>query len=269
MNDQGAGRSYYRDDEIVVDRDGLPHYTGTNPDLLKEYKKRVTLALARLEGSGDDEEKIAESLEKKKRRFRVKLWDGLHARAWRRAEHLAQETAEVRRDGGEKKIFEALATLDKEAIVKKGMAFDNFFKKRFRKRGTDMGEYLSSKEKLWEDLQERDENTTLSDDLMAYFLLDGANLTDDQKRNIVLNSGSEYKLEKFQHTLRVNFHDVHEKEKRTAPGHHGRHNQGGKWHNRKGGKLIRWKTCPKRVIFQRKSSRKAPTQQMTIRDLRS
>ena len=39
MQDQGNGRSYYRDDEIVVDRDGLPHYTGENPDLIKEYKR--------------------------------------------------------------------------------------------------------------------------------------------------------------------------------------------------------------------------------------
>ena len=97
-----------------------------------------------------------------------------------------------------------------------------------------MGEYLSNREKLWEDLQERDENATLSGDLMAYFLLDGANLTDDQKRNIVLNSGSEYKLETFQHTLRVNFHDVHEKEKRTASTHTRRHGHGGKWHGKKG-----------------------------------
>ncbi|CAK0792797.1 unnamed protein product [Prorocentrum cordatum] len=232
MNDQGAGRSYDRDDEIVVDRDGLPHYTGQNPDLLKEYKKRVTLALARLEGSGDDEEAIALSLEKKKRRFRVKLLDGLHGRAWRRAEHFAQETAEVRADGGEWRIFEALATLDKEAIVKKGMAFDSFFKRSFRKRGTDMGEYFSNKEKLREDLQERDENTTLSDDLMAYFLLNGANLADEQKRNIVLNNNSEYNLEIFQHTLTVNFHDLHEKERRSALAN--THKQ--KWQNRRGGK---------------------------------
>ena len=34
-NDQGMGRSYYRDDEIVVDRDGLPHYTGASAELLK------------------------------------------------------------------------------------------------------------------------------------------------------------------------------------------------------------------------------------------
>ena len=67
------------------------------------------------------------------------------------------------------------------------------------------------------DLQGRDDSTTLSDDLKAYFFLGGADISDEQKRNIVLNSGSEYKLENFQHALRVNFHDLHEKERRAGP----------------------------------------------------
>ena len=53
MNDQAGGRSYYRDDEVMVDREGLPRFTGEKPELLKEYKKRVALMLSRLEGSGD------------------------------------------------------------------------------------------------------------------------------------------------------------------------------------------------------------------------
>ena len=41
-------------DEVTVYLDGLPHYTGEQPKLLKEYKKRVNLALAPLDGSGDE-----------------------------------------------------------------------------------------------------------------------------------------------------------------------------------------------------------------------
>ena len=112
-----------------------------------------------------------------------------------------------------------------------------FARNRWRKRGTEIGEYLSQKEKLWEDLQEKDGTTQLSEDLMAYFLLDGSGLTEDQKRSIVMNSGSEYKLEKFQHMLRVNFHDIHEKEKRTAPtpqqNKYGGHNKWNKGHRGK------------------------------------
>ncbi|CAK0892878.1 unnamed protein product [Prorocentrum cordatum] len=233
MSDQGQGRSYCRDDETVVDRDGLPHYTGLNPDLLKEYKNRVNLALARLEGSGSDEEN---SLEKKQIRFRVELLDELHGRAWKRTEHLAANPKELKRENGEQLIFDALASLNNEAIVKKGMAFDSFFKRSYRKRGTDMGEYLANKEKLWEDLQERDSATRLSDDLMAYFLLDGAGLSEDQKRRIVMNSGSECKLEAFQHALRVNLYDVHEKERRNPQRRHQHRQISQKWNKGHRGK---------------------------------
>ena len=34
-HDQGHSRSFYRDDEIIVDRDGIPHYTGEKPELFK------------------------------------------------------------------------------------------------------------------------------------------------------------------------------------------------------------------------------------------
>ena len=44
MQDQAAGRSFYRDDDITVDRDGLPLYTGERPDSVKEYTKRVSLS---------------------------------------------------------------------------------------------------------------------------------------------------------------------------------------------------------------------------------
>ena len=154
MQDQGNGRSYYRDDEIVVDRDGLPHYTGENPDLIKEYKKRVKLALARLEGSGDNSDAAKKSVEKKQRRFRVKLLDGLHGKAWRRAEHLALDPDALRERDGEELIFDALAGLDKEMIIKKAQAFDTFFKKSYRKKGLGMGDYVAEKEKLWGDLKE-------------------------------------------------------------------------------------------------------------------
>ena len=42
MSDQGHGRSFYRDDEITVDRDGTPHYTGEDVALLREYEQRLS-----------------------------------------------------------------------------------------------------------------------------------------------------------------------------------------------------------------------------------
>eukprot|EP00959_Pyramimonas_sp_CCMP1952_P008134 170239-Pyramimonas_sp.AAC.1 len=48
-NGQRTGHSYCRDAEIVEGRDGLLNYAGPNTDLLEKYRKRFTLALARLD----------------------------------------------------------------------------------------------------------------------------------------------------------------------------------------------------------------------------
>ncbi|CAK0872758.1 unnamed protein product [Prorocentrum cordatum] len=139
--------------------------------------------LHRVQHSGSDDENIDASLEEKKKKKKKK----------------------------KKRRFRV-----KEATAKKGMALDSFFMGSFRRRGTDMCEYLANKDKPWGYLQERDETATLSDDVMADFPLDRANFLGDQKRNIILNSGSEHRLQTFQHALGVNFDDVHEKEERTA-----------------------------------------------------
>ena len=119
--------------------------------------------LSRLEGSGDEEEAV------KRRRARANLLDGLHGRAWKRCEHLAKKQKEVIDSDGEELVFEALATLDKEAIVNNGTLFDHVFKKSPRKYRQADTDYIAEKERIWEDLNERDEETSLSQYTMAYF----------------------------------------------------------------------------------------------------
>ena len=46
-----------RTKKTVVDRDGIPHYTGARPELMREYRKRALFAYHMLEGDGDAEEK--------------------------------------------------------------------------------------------------------------------------------------------------------------------------------------------------------------------
>ena len=46
-------RPFFRDDEIITDRDGIPHYTGKFPHLMREYRRRVIFAFSNLEGEGD------------------------------------------------------------------------------------------------------------------------------------------------------------------------------------------------------------------------
>lgn len=75
--------AFWKDDEIVVDRDGVPHFTGVKPELMREYRKRVLFAYSSLEGDGDTEEKEARDLAKKQKGFAKKLLNGLHGEAWR------------------------------------------------------------------------------------------------------------------------------------------------------------------------------------------
>ena len=102
----------------------------------------------RCEGSGDDEYARERNLQRKQGRLRVKLLDGLHGRAWRRCEHLAEDPDALRVDEGEELVFECLAALDKETITFKTVAFDRFFKHSMRKRGQPMNDYIAEKERL-------------------------------------------------------------------------------------------------------------------------
>ena len=71
-----SGKPFYRDD------DGIPHYTGVQPHLMREYRRRVLFAYNNLEGEGNDPTKEARDLNKKQSRFAKRLsrcspWRGL------------------------------------------------------------------------------------------------------------------------------------------------------------------------------------------------
>ena len=165
--DAAPASHWQRSDAIIVDRDGLPHFDGVRPELLKEYRKRVLLLLNSVDDSADDEAVRTTNIDKKKGKLRVKLLNGLHGKAWRRTEHLAASVDMLRGDGGEDLIFDALASLDKAAIVQKTEAFGKFFKRSFRRRDVSVNDYIAEKERLWEDLTDKDASTTLSAVFMA------------------------------------------------------------------------------------------------------
>ena len=77
-----GSQPFFRDDEVVVDRDGIPHYTGSIPGLMREYRQRVLFAFNNLEGDGKDEAEEARDLAKKKQRFGKRLLDALHGEAY-------------------------------------------------------------------------------------------------------------------------------------------------------------------------------------------
>ena len=211
-----AGTPFWKDDEIVVDKDGIPHFTGTHPHLMREYRKRVLFAYSMLEGDGDTEEKERRDLEKKKKRFAKRLLDCLHGEAWRCCQELMQQMDELQKPDGYKLIFKALQSIERVTVVKKTEQFDKFFERGQRRRGQGLDEYLRGRKQDWADLQDLDENTKMSDDLLAYFILKQSGLSREDRRQILLASQSKYDLDSIEQAMRVSYFDVHEKEKARA-----------------------------------------------------
>ena len=205
-------KPYWRDDQVVVDRDGIPHHTGAKPELMKEYRRRVLFAFSNLEGSGDDEEKEARSLAKKKRRFAKRLMDNLHDEAWRVCQDLLTDE-KLKQPDGYKEVFRCLQKIEKVTVLKKTEAFDNFFDKTFRRRGQSVDAFLRQRAESWADLRDLSEGVAMSEDLLAYFLLKNVGLSKDEKRQVLLANQSDYSLSGFEKALRVSFFDIHEREK--------------------------------------------------------
>ena len=210
----GSGNApFWKDDEIVVDREGIPHFTGSRPELMREYRKRVLFAYSSLEGDGDTEEKEKRDLKKKQKAFAKKLLNGLHGEAWRACQDLITDMAKLSEERGFQHVLAALQTIEKVTVIKKTEQFDRFFEQGYRKRGQALDSYFRTRKQDWAELQELDAETKMSSDLLAYFVLKQSGLSRDDRRQILLNSGSNYDLESMEKAMRVSFHDIHEKEK--------------------------------------------------------
>ena len=221
MASEASSRGFWRDDEIVVDKDGIPHYTGAQPGLMREYRKRVLFAFQSLEGSGDDDEKEKRSLKKKQSRFAKKLIDGLHGEAWRACQELVADPEALKATDGYKKVFACLQQIEKVSVIKATEAFDTYFEKCFRKRGQTIDSYLRQRRQDWADLQDVAENVTMSPELQAYFLLKNVGLPKEDRRQILLACQSNYSVEAIEKSLRVSYYDYHEREKAPPREWHG------------------------------------------------
>ncbi|CAK9023806.1 unnamed protein product [Durusdinium trenchii] len=181
-NGNGSGGSvFWKDDEIVVDREGIPHYTGNRPELMREYRKRVLFAYSSLEGDGDTEEKEKRDLKKKQKAFAKKLLNGLHGEAWRACQDLITDMARLSEERGFQHVLSALQSIEKVTVIKKTEQFDRFFERGFRKRGQALDAYLRSRKLDWAELQELDSETKMSSDLLAYFVLKQSGLSKDDR----------------------------------------------------------------------------------------
>merc|ERR1712085_157485 len=86
----------------------------------------------------------------------------------------------------------------------------------------EMATYLHGFRGKYLELRELDRKMQLSDDLYAYFLLEGARLSEDQQRLVCMVADNEYGTRSFEKTLKTNFHDIHTAE-------HGEHGDDWEW----------------------------------------
>ena len=199
---------YDEAEELYVDKEGIPHWDGENVALLREYRMRVAVEYS--------SQSVTTELGKEKRaNLGLRLTRGLTGRAWRAVEPLLQNMEALSKDGGHTLIIDALEALDKVAVARKQQKFDDFFKRSRRRRGQEIIEYLRTFHNKYKKLRELDKDTRLSDDLYAYFMLEGAQLTDDQKRLVTMVADNRYETRSFENTLKTNYHDIHLMEQRA------------------------------------------------------
>ena len=210
-----TSRTFWSDSEIVVDKDGIPHFTGEQPALMKEYRRRVLFAFNPLEGDGDSEAKEKADLVKKRKRFASRLVNGLHGEAWKAVENLLTDTEALRKEDGYKAVLACLQKIEKEGVIRKTEAFDNFFEGAGRKAAESMDHYLRRKQQAWDDLKGLDDQTSMSDDLLTYFILKGSGLSREDRRSILLANKNTYDKKGVEQALRVSYHDLHDREKRN------------------------------------------------------
>ena len=139
--------------------------------------------------------------------------DALHGEAWRCCQDLILDLPAIQRTDGCKEVFRRVQAIEKVTVVKKTEQFDRFFDRGFRKKGQALDAYLRSRRQDWADLKELDENTNMSDDLLAYFILKHCNLSRDERRQILLANRSAYDLDGIEQAMKVSFFDIHEREK--------------------------------------------------------
>ena len=80
-----------------------------------------------------------------------------------------------------------------------------------------MADYIREKQRKYDELQSLDDTTRLSDDLYAYFLLEGSRLKDEQRKMVTMIADNQFETKSFITTLNTNFHDVHLQERRQPP----------------------------------------------------
>ena len=198
-----AGGSAGSNEDFWADKEGIPHWNGRQSERhLKQYKTRVLVEYESLIGESDH-------VKEKRASLGLRLTRGLTDKAWDIVEPLLDDMAALNVDGGHRLVTAALDRLTKEVVRQKQEKFEDFFKKSWRRYGQDVAEYIREKEQKYNELTRMDKETKLSDDLYAYFLLEGARLSPGQRKLVTMVADNAFETQSFVKALGANFHDQH------------------------------------------------------------
>ena len=131
--------------------------------------------------------------------------DALHGEAWRACEELLEDPVNLKEKDGYKHVFACLQSIEKVGVLKKMEAFDNYFKKMYRQRGTPIDLFLRRRSQAWSELIDVAEGVSMSEDLRAYFLLEQVNIGREERRSILLANQSNYTIEGIEKALRISY----------------------------------------------------------------
>ena len=81
-----------------------------------------------------------------------------------------------------------------------------------------MQQYISRRDRDFEGLRKVSDTTLISDDIKAHLLLKFSRIPPEQQSNIVSSSGNAYDLTKFKTAMRMQHHNIHEKERDRPQG---------------------------------------------------
>jgi hypothetical protein len=105
-------------DVFFVDRNGIPHWDGSDPPkYLKKYKARVDVGY-------ESDVRDSDIAKERKANVPLRLMRGLTGKVWDIVEPLFSDRAKLRIDGAHHSVLASLDTLDKAAVLKKQDKFD-------------------------------------------------------------------------------------------------------------------------------------------------
>ena len=82
----GKGNHDQYPDDVLLVKDGVPHYTGKKIELLKEYRRRVEILVTKAEGLENPGKRV-----RCKAQLGLRLLEGLHGKAWKAVEGIFVE----------------------------------------------------------------------------------------------------------------------------------------------------------------------------------